>query len=126
MIDVITLRSTVVTIRMEKDIPCKLKPKQSKGGHSHIRQNRFQVKNCRKRYRWASTRWRQKQICFTSSGNQKNDNNQFKNRKQNCQKIKLYGSLTTKELKKKHSFRMVGEVETESRGRRTCDKAPAG
>ena len=24
---------------------------------------------------------------------------------QNCQKIKLYGSLTTKELKKKHSFR---------------------
>ena len=27
---------------------------------------------------------------------------------QNCQKIKLYGSLTTKELKKKHSFRLVG------------------
>ena len=30
---------------------------------------------------------------------------------QNCQKIKLYGSLTTKELKKKHSFRMVGGTE---------------
>ena len=30
---------------------------------------------------------------------------------QNCQKIKLCGSLTTKELKKKHSFRLVGGVE---------------
>ena len=27
---------------------------------------------------------------------------------QNCQKAKLCGSLTTKELKKKHSFRLVG------------------
>ena len=27
---------------------------------------------------------------------------------QNCQKIKLYGSLTNKELKKKHSSRPVG------------------
>ena len=26
---------------------------------------------------------------------------------QNCQKIELYGSPTTKELKKKHSFRLV-------------------
>ena len=30
---------------------------------------------------------------------------------QNCQKIELYGSLTTKELKKKHSFRLVGGAE---------------
>ena len=30
---------------------------------------------------------------------------------QNCQNIELYGSPTTKELKKKHSFRLVGEVE---------------
>ena len=30
---------------------------------------------------------------------------------QNCQKIKLYGSPTTKELKKKHSFRPVEGVE---------------
>ena len=30
---------------------------------------------------------------------------------QNFQKIKLYGSPTTKELKKKHSFRLVGGVE---------------
>ena len=35
---------------------------------------------------------------------------------QNCQKIKLYGSLTTKELKKKHSFRPVGGMETGSQG----------
>ena len=27
---------------------------------------------------------------------------------ENCQKIKLYGNLTTKELKKKHSFRQEG------------------
>ena len=31
--------------------------------------------------------------------------------KQNCQEIKLYGSLTTKKLKKKHSFRLVGGAE---------------
>ena len=35
---------------------------------------------------------------------------------QNCQKIKLYGSPTTKELKKKHSFRLVGGVEMGSQG----------
>ena len=34
---------------------------------------------------------------------------------QNCQKIKLYGSPTTKELKKKHSSRPVGRVDTGSR-----------
>ena len=28
----------------------------------------------------------------------------------------MYGSLTTKKLKKKHSFRPVGEVETGSQG----------
>ena len=33
---------------------------------------------------------------------------------QSCQKIKLYGSLTTKELKKQHSFRPVGGAETGS------------
>ena len=35
---------------------------------------------------------------------------------QNGQKIKLYGSLTTKELKKKLSSRWVGGVEMGSRG----------
>ena len=36
---------------------------------------------------------------------------------QNCQKIELYGSLITKELKKKHSSRLVRGVETGSWGR---------
>ena len=35
---------------------------------------------------------------------------------QNCQKIELYGSPTTKELKKKHSSRPGGGVETGSQG----------
>ena len=35
---------------------------------------------------------------------------------QNSQKIELYGSPTTKELKKKHSFRLVGGAETGSQG----------
>ena len=48
--------------------------------------------------------------------NQKKDNNKFKNN-QNCQKIKLCGSPTTKELKKKHSFRLVGGAEMCSQGR---------
>ena len=33
--------------------------------------------------------------------------NNLKKKIQNCPKIKLYGSLTTKELKKKHSYRLV-------------------
>ena len=36
---------------------------------------------------------------------------------QNCQKIKLYGSLRTKELKRKHSSRLVGGEEMGSWGR---------
>ena len=36
---------------------------------------------------------------------------------QNCQKIELYASLTTRELKKKHSFRPVGGAEMGSQGR---------
>ena len=39
-----------------------------------------------------------------------------------CQKIELYGCLTTKELKKKHSFRLVGGEEMGSLGR----EDPAG
>ena len=34
----------------------------------------------------------------------------------NCQKIELYGSLTTKQLKKKHSSGWVGGAETGSQG----------
>ena len=35
------------------------------------------------------------------------------NNNQNHQKIKLYGSLTPKDLKKAHSFRWVGGVESQ-------------
>ena len=39
-----------------------------------------------------------------------------KKKPQNCQKIELYGSLTSKELKKKQSSRLVGGAETGSWG----------
>ena len=39
-----------------------------------------------------------------------------KNNNQKFQKIKLYGNLTTKELKKKHSARLLGVVQTGSPG----------
>ena len=72
-------------------------------------------------------RWRQRYIHFASLHNQKKDNNKFKNKNtQNCQKIKLYGSPTTKELKKKHSSRLVGRAETGSWVKRTHGKAVAG
>ena len=51
-----------------------------------------------------------------SSHNQKKDNN-LNTKKQNWQKIQLPGSLTTKEIKKKHSYRPVGGVEMGSQGR---------
>ena len=58
---------------------------------------------------------------FASSHNQKKDNNKyktkkFKNENQNCQKIELNGSPTTKDLKKKHSPRPVGGAEMGSQG----------
>ena len=50
--------------------------------------------------------------------NHKKNSNKFKTKNnQNCQKIKLYESPTTKELKKKHSFRLVGGAEKGSHGR---------
>ena len=45
---------------------------------------------------------------------------------QNCQKIELYGSLTTKELKKKQSSRLVERAETGSGVKRTHSKEEAG
>ena len=36
---------------------------------------------------------------------------------QNCQKVKLPGNVTTKELKKKHSSRPIGGAEMGSQGR---------
>ena len=59
--------------------------------------------------------------------NQKKGNNKFKNKKnnQNCQKIELYGSPTTKELKK-HSSRQVGRAETGSGAERMRGEVAAG
>ena len=55
---------------------------------------------------------------FASMHNQKKDNNKFKHKNnQNCQKIELYGSPTIKELKKKHSSRLVGGAETGNWGK---------
>ena len=52
--------------------------------------------------------------------NQKKDNDNLKTKNhQNCQKIEFYGSLTTKELKKKHSSRPVGRVEMGIQAERT-------
>ena len=45
---------------------------------------------------------------------------------QNCQKIKLHGSLTTKELKKKYSFRQAGGADTGSWVERTHGNMAAG
>ena len=59
--------------------------------------------------------------------NQKNDNNNLKTKNnQNRQKIELYGSPTIKEIKKKHSSRLVGGTEMGSRVERSCGKVVAG
>ena len=62
---------------------------------------------------------------FTHTTKRRTTNLKTKNN-QNCQKIKLYGSPTTKELKKKHSSRPVGRAETVSQAERTHGKAMAG
>ena len=49
--------------------------------------------------------------------NQRRTTNLKTKNNKNYQKIELYGSLTTKELKKKHSFRPVGGAEMGSQGR---------
>ena len=45
---------------------------------------------------------------------------------QNCQKIELYGSLTTKALKKKHSFRLIGGAEMGSQGKEDKQQGSGG
>ena len=53
---------------------------------------------------------------------QKKDNKNLKTKaNQNCQKIKLHGTLTTEKLKK-HSSRPVGVVDMGSQMERTHDK----
>ena len=60
--------------------------------------------------------------------NQNKDSNKFKKQKttKTARKIELYGSPTTKELKKKHSSRLVGGVETAARVEKICSKAVTG
>ena len=66
-------------------------------------------------------RWRPK--CFSSLHNQRKDNNQFKNKEQpELPENQLYGSPTTKTLKK-HSSKLVGEVEKAAKAKRTRSKA---
>ena len=48
--------------------------------------------------------------------NQKDNNNLKTKNNQNSQKIELHGSLTPKEIKKKHSCRLVGGAEMGSQG----------
>ena len=50
-------------------------------------------------------------LCLLAQPNE--GNNQFKNKKnnQNCQKIKLYANLTTKDLKKKQLTTWVRQAE---------------
>ena len=58
--------------------------------------------------------------------NQKNNNNLKTKNNQNGQKIELYGSPTTKELKEIHSSRPVGGAEMGSWAERTHGKTVAG
>ena len=70
---------------------------------------------------------RQSVSTYASLHNQKKDNNKFKNKKQpELTEIKLYGSPTTKEIKKKYSSRLVGGAETGSWAERSHCKAAAG
>ena len=67
---------------------------------------------------------------MASSHNQKKDNNQFKNKKETTRTARklncMEACLTTKELKKKHSSRLVGQAETGSLVERMHSKAAAG
>ena len=57
---------------------------------------------------------------------QPKEGQRFKNKnKQNWQIIELYGSRTTKEIKKKHSSRPVEGAEIGSQAKRTHGKVPA-
>ena len=65
-------------------------------------------------------RWRYRQTHCAFSHNQKKDNNNLKTQNnQNWQKIELYRSLTTKELKKTHSSRPVGGADIGSQVEKT-------
>ena len=52
-------------------------------------------------------------LCLPAQPKKETTNLKTKNN-QNCQKIGLYGNLSTKELKKKHSLRLAGRVKVNS------------
>ena len=64
-------------------------------------------------------KWRHRWIHCTSSHNQRTTTNLKTKNNENLQEIELYGSLTTKVLKKKHSYRPVVGAETGGRTERT-------
>ena len=73
------------------------------------------------------TRWRSREIYMPPLITKRRTTTNLKTKNnQNCQKIKLHGSPTTKELKKKHSSRPVGGPEMGSWVKRTHSKEAAG
>ena len=67
-------------------------------------------------------RWWCRQTHCASSHNQKKDNNLKTKNNQNCQKVELYGSPTTKEIKKMHASRPVGGARRAAGSERTHGK----
>ena len=67
------------------------------------------------------SRWWRRWTCIAFSHNNKKESqlNLKTNKTQNCQKIELYGSPTTKDLKKPNPSRWVGGVDTQRRHRET-------
>ena len=55
-------------------------------------------------------------LCFLAQPKRRKTTNLKTKNNQNSEIIKLYGSLKTKELKKRHSFRLVGGAEMGSWG----------
>ena len=55
-------------------------------------------------------------VQFKKSTKRRTTTNLKTKNNQNCQKIKLYESLTTKQLKKQHSFILVGRAERQASG----------
>ena len=55
-------------------------------------------------------------VQFKKSTKRRTTTNLKTKNNQNCQKIELYGSPTTKELKKKHLYRLVGRAEDAQQG----------
>ena len=73
-------------------------------------------------------RWRHRKTHCTEFHNQKKDDNKFKNKKQSelPENKTVWKSNNQGVIKKKHSSRLVGGMETGSSAERTHGQAPAG